>query len=229
MIEYILLIGALVASSAVTFGIYSTITSSSEDVLENSTNVVSDQMSVAILEAIQEMDAPDPGGVELIEVEEEEYKTLNAVYGKDDLTEDKCVKVDVGGSAVVNFTVPYEQTVKIHRPSMHLKLSNFCDISVETVTLAVDGRVYWHFEKSFFNWIKEWLRRIRWFGKLKNYNHHFYYRNIELTLGPGEHEIVFRWTGTAYAKSNSAYSGEIRAAVTRKVKRSVEKHSIGGD
>jgi hypothetical protein len=136
------------------------------------------------------------------------------------------VKVDISGSAVAKFTIPYEQTVKIHGPSMHLKMSNFCDISVETVTLSLDGRKYWHFKKSFFDYIKEWIKRIIGRGKLRNYYHHFYYKSIERKLGPGQHQLTFRWTGTAYAKSNSVYSGEIKGTLTYKIKRRIKKQSI---
>ncbi len=231
VIEYLLLIGFLAASSMATFGIYSAMTRSSWDAIENSTDTASDQMNAALEEAVgaEVGKTVNTTSAETIEVEQEEVSTLNSVYSKKSLTKDKCVKIDIGGSAIVKFTVPYEQVVKIHRPSMHLKLSDFCDISVETVTLEVDGRVYWYFEKGFFDSIKELITRMLGLGKLKNYNHHFYYHNIELKLTPGEHEIAFRWTGTAYVKSDSAYSGEIRAAVTRKVKRSVERHSVGED
>lgn len=224
VIEYILLIGAVVVAMVVMFGVYSRITSSGGDKLESSTNTVSDQLSTAIQDAAKDMGTPEK--VEWIEVEEEEVKPLNSVYSKEGITQDNCVKVDISGSAVAKFTIPYEQTVKIHRPSMHLKMSNFCDISVETVTLALDGRKYWHFKKSFFDYIKEWIKRIIGRGKLRNYRHHFYYRNIERKLGPGQHQLTFRWTGTAYAKSNSVYSGEIKATLTSKTKRRIKKHSI---
>ncbi len=231
-IEFILLLGVLAASSVATFGVYSAMTRSSWDAMENSTSAASDKMSASIQEALEEIETPGEASKEALnelsgegstEVEEEESKELSSVNSKKDLTKDKCVKVDIGGSAVVKFTVQYKQVVKIHRPSMHLKLSNFCDISVETVTLAVDDRVYWHFEKSFFDHMKEWITRIIGLGKLKNYNHHFYYSNVELVLESGEHEITFRWTGTAYAKKDSSYSGEIRAAVTSKMKKKVAK------
>lgn len=166
VIEFIMIIGAIVSASIITFSVYSRTTHSGGYKMMSSTNMITDMIT----------DGIQLGGVEFIDIEKEVVKKLNAAYNGNELAQEECVKVDVGGSAVSKFSIPYRQDVKIQRPVMQLRMRDFCDISIETVTLSVDDRVYWSFKKTFFDMIKNLIMRIINFGKLKNYNHGFYYQ-----------------------------------------------------